>query len=69
MGYGRTVREFLREFTLVQTKQSFFGEFELDWSKVDFDTLNESMTNSKYLRSVVEQKINKALVNVNSFNK
>ena len=68
-GNGRTVREFLREFTLVQTKQSYFGEFELDWSKVDFKTLNESMSNSKYLRSVVEQEINKALVSVDKLRK
>ena len=65
-GNGRTVREFLREFVLVKTKESFFGEYELDWSKIDNKKLHDSMSNSKLIRYSIEEEFNKALVCVKS---
>ena len=34
-GNGRTIREFLREFSIVKSKELGLGEYELDWSKID----------------------------------
>ena len=65
-GNGRTIREFLREFTLVKTQDLGFGEYELDWSLVDSKTINESIKNSSMFRGPIEIELNKALVKVNN---
>lgn len=40
-GNGRTIREFLREYSLEKSKKVGLGEVELDWTKINKDELNE----------------------------
>jgi len=40
-GNGRSIREFLREFTMEKSKELGLGELELDWSKINKDELNQ----------------------------
>ena len=64
-GNGRAIREFLREFVLVKCKEYGLGSYELDWSKVNGDIINEAIVNSKMFRSPIEMELNKALINNN----
>lgn len=40
-GNGRTIREFIREFSIEKSKDMSFGPLELDWRDIDKDELNE----------------------------
>ena len=40
-GNGRTIREFLREFSIKKSKEVGFDSVELDWSLIDRDELNK----------------------------
>ena len=62
-GNGRTIREFLREFTLTKTRELGFGEYELDFSKMDSQVIDAAMVNAKFFKSPIIMEFNKALVN------
>lgn len=40
-GNGRTIREFLREYSIVKSKEIGIGEMELDWSAINKEELDE----------------------------
>ena len=40
-GNGRTIREFIREFSIEKSRDMSFGPVELDWRDIDKDVLNE----------------------------
>ena len=40
-GNGRTIREFIRQFSISKSKELGLGELELDWRFVDKDQLNQ----------------------------
>ena len=40
-GNGRSIREFVREFSLEKSKKMDFGCVELDWREIDKEELNE----------------------------
>ena len=61
-GNGRTIREFLREFTLVKSKEIGIGEFELDWSKINKKELNEYIEVAHLFPSYIVNIFKKALV-------
>ena len=61
-GNGRTIREFLREFTYVKTRELGIGEYELDWSLVDSEALYNAMPNARMIKSPIETEFRKALV-------
>jgi len=63
-GNGRTVREFLREFVLEKTKGLPFGQYEIDWTKIDGDTIDEALPLARTFRSPIENEFRKALIKV-----
>ena len=38
-GNARTIREFIREYSIAKSKEIGIGNFELDWSKIDKENL------------------------------
>jgi len=60
-GNGRTVREFLREFTEAKTKGWHQGEYTLDWTKVDSEELSKLMPNGRTEKTLIENEFRKAL--------
>ena len=40
-GNGRTIREFVREFSISKSKELGLGDYELDWKKIDKEKLDE----------------------------
>ncbi len=40
-GNGKTVREFLREYTIKKSEEIGIGQMELDWSKIEKEELDE----------------------------
>ena len=40
-GNGRTIREFIREYSIVKSEELGIGNLELDWSKIDKENLND----------------------------
>lgn len=40
-GNGRSTREFLRQFSIIKSKELGLGNYELDWSKIDRKQLDE----------------------------
>ena len=63
-GNGRTIREFLREFVLVKSRDLPMGQVELDWTKVDKDKINEYIELARVFRSNIEMEFLNALVSV-----
>ncbi len=61
-GNGRSIREFMREFVVEKTKDSYLGEYDLDWSLVDGDAIDRAMPLARVIRSPIEMEIRKALV-------
>ena len=61
-GNGRTIREFLREFSRVKSKEIGIGEFELDWSKINKKELNEYIEVAHLFPSSIVNVFKKALV-------
>ena len=39
-GNGRTIREFVREFSIAKSEELGLGKLELDWSKIDKEEIN-----------------------------
>lgn len=42
-GNGRTIREFVREFSVAKSRELGIGNLELDWSKVDKENLTDDV--------------------------
>ena len=61
-GNGRTIREFVREYSLKKSKELGLGELELDWSKIDKEELNECIEVSHLFPATTSILFNKALV-------
>ena len=40
-GNGRTIREFVREFSIAKSKELGIGNLELDWSKIDKENITD----------------------------
>ena len=55
-GNGRTIREFVREFSIAKSKELGIGDLELDWSKIDKEAIDDN--------KIVEMFEN-ALININ----
>lgn len=63
-GNGRAVREFVREFVLEKTKNLNIGQYELDWSLMDKNTIDEYIPMATSYRSIIELQFYKALKRV-----
>ena len=61
-GNGRSIREFLREFTVVKTRALNLGEYNLDWSLVSEEELDKYMPLARFIKSPIEILISKAIV-------
>lgn len=64
-GNGRTIREFVREYSIYKSREIFAEEYELDWSLVNDDELNQyldiahlypGMTGTLFLNALVSKK-------------
>ena len=67
-GNGRTIREFVREFTLEKTKDLDIGQYELDWSKMDKGVIDENIAFASSYKSIIELEFLKSLVKVENLN-
>ena len=61
-GNGRVVREFVREFTSIKSKESSIGEMNLDWSLIDRDELNSNLEVAHIFPGVLTPIFSQALV-------
>lgn len=61
-GNGRSIREFIREYAIEQSKKYSFGPCDFLWSNVDTNTINETIQFSLAYRSFIELQFIKALV-------
>lgn len=61
-GNGRSIREFIREYAIEQSKKYSFGPCDFLWSNVDTNTINETIQFSLAYRSFIELQFLKALV-------
>ena len=61
-GNGRTIREFIREFSLVKSKEIGIGKQELDWSKIDKKELDEYIEVAHLFPSSIVSIFKKALI-------
>ena len=60
-GNGRTIREFLREFSIEKSKELGLGSLELDWRDIDKDELNEYIEVAHMFPSYTAMLFSKAL--------
>ena len=63
-GNGRSIREFIREYAIEQSKKYSFGPCDFLWSNVDTNTINETIQFSLAYRSFIELQFLKALVSL-----
>ena len=68
-GNGRTIREFLREFSKAKSVELGNGEMELDWTQIDKDELNQNIALAHIFPASIATIFEKALVPVNSVTK
>ena len=61
-GNGRTIREFLREFSIEKSKDKDFGCVELDWRNINKDELDEFVEVAHLFPGATSIIFNKALV-------
>jgi cell filamentation protein len=61
-GNGRTIREFLRGFSIEKSKDKSFGNVELDWRMIDKEELNEYVEVAHIFPGATAIIFNKALV-------
>lgn len=61
-GNGRTVREFLREFSLEKSKETLHEEIELDWTKIDKEELNRNIAFAHLFPGNTARLFEKALI-------
>lgn len=65
-GNGRCVREFLREFSIVKSKEIGLGEFELDWKLINKDELNKNIEVAHIFPGATTIIFTKALVDISN---
>ena len=63
-GNGRSIREFLREFTKVKTSELGLGNYDLDWSKASEEELDKYMPLARFVKSPIEMALSKTIVNL-----
>ena len=61
-GNGRSIREFIREYAIEQSKKYSFGPCDFLWSNVNIEALNENIQFSLAYRSFIELQFLNALV-------
>lgn len=61
-GNGRTIREFVRQFVLAKNKEISFGNYELDFTKMDKNNLLQGARERFLYPSMLELEFMKALV-------
>ena len=61
-GNGRTIREFLREFSIEKSKDKDFGCVELDWRNINKEELNEYIEVAHLFPGATSIIFNKALI-------
>ena len=62
-GNGRTIREFIREYVNVRSKELPMGELNFSWAKVDKNAVNDFFARgiTRSFKSVIELEFMKAL--------
>ena len=65
-GNGRSIREFVREFSIVKSKELGLGELELDWKLIDKTELNKYIEVAHLFPGATTILFNNALVPVSS---
>ena len=65
-GNGRCIREFIREFSIVKSKEVGLEEVELDWELIDKEELNKYIEVAHLFPGSTTILFNKALVPVNN---
>ncbi|MEG1597592.1 MAG: Fic family protein [Bacilli bacterium] len=61
-GNGRSIREFLREFVYAKNNDICFGQFELDFTKMDKDNMLLGIKERYLYPSMIEMEFMKGLV-------
>ena len=61
-GNGRSVREFLREFVEVKSKNLPCGALKLDWTKFNGDVVLDNIKFALAFRSLIDIEFEKSLV-------
>ena len=61
-GNGRSIREFIREFSIVKSHEINIGNYELDWSLIDKDELDSNLVLAHIYPSSTAIIFDKALV-------
>ena len=64
-GNGRSIREFIREFSIAESQERGFGKLELDWKLIDKDSLNQYIEVAHLFPGLTTEIFNNALVPVN----
>lgn len=65
-GNGRTIREFVREYSIVKSKEIGFGEYELQRDLIDKEELNKNIEVAHILPGATTILFVKALVDISS---
>ena len=69
-GNGRTIREFVREFSITKSRNMNFGCYELDWSLINKEELNKFIEVAHIYSGLIAIMFNQALVeNTDEINK
>ncbi|MEG0995017.1 MAG: hypothetical protein RSE91_03520, partial [Bacilli bacterium] len=61
-GNGRSIREFLREFVYAKNNDICFGQFELDFTKMNKDNMLLGIKERYLYPSMIEMEFMKGLV-------
>lgn len=65
-GNGRTIREFIREFSIVKSKEVGLEEMELDWRKINVDERDKDIAFAHLFPSKIAILFENALTPVNN---
>ena len=68
-GNGRTIREFIREYSLQKSEELGIGKMELDWSKVNKEELNEYIEVAHLFPSSISSTFMNALTTIDNSKK
>ena len=63
-GNGRSIREFMREFSIAKSKEIGLEELELDWTKINKEMLNQYIEIAHIYPSLITEMFNSALTPV-----
>ena len=67
-GNGRTIREFIREFSIVKSRSVGLEEMELNWSLINKDELNQYLEVAHMFPGATGLLFNQALVKTDNYN-